>query len=95
MVPFLAGETFAASTHATYTWCMSQLTIYLPEELVREVRRRARKKGRSVSAYLAELARNDAAMSTWPEAFVATFGSWEGEPPIIEEQRFERRKRLR
>lgn len=67
---------------------MSQVTIYLPDELERELRAAAKKAGKSFSAYLAELAsRKKKAGGGWPKAFRATFGGWEGEleePPELE-----------
>ena len=58
---------------------MSQVTLYLPEALLRDVRRLAKAKRLSVSAYVTELVRREATVETWPEEFLATFGSWEGD----------------
>jgi predicted CopG family antitoxin len=67
---------------------MSQVTIYLPDELERELRAAAKKAGKSFSAYIAELAsRRKKPGRGWPKAFKATFGAWEGEfeePPELD-----------
>ena len=66
---------------------MSQVTIYLPAELEKELRAGARKAGKSLSAYVAELASGTKARpEKWSRAFLATFGSWQGgfrEPPEL------------
>ena len=54
---------------------MAQVTIYLPDELEREVRRAAKKAHKSVSAYLTELAAIRTNPSTWPKGFSALYGS--------------------
>lgn len=59
---------------------MSQVTIYLPDDVERELRAAARKAGKSFSAYLTELAtRRRKPKKGWPRAFLATFGGWEGD----------------
>lgn len=67
---------------------MSQVTIYLPDDLERELRSAARKAGKSFSAYVVELAtrRKSVKGKGWPREFLATFGSWRGdfeEPPEL------------
>lgn len=68
---------------------MSQVTIYMPDDVERELRAAARKAGKSFSAYITELAtrKKPAKGKGWPRAFLATFGAWEGEfeePPELE-----------
>ncbi len=67
---------------------MSQVTIYLPDELEKELRAGARKAGKSLSAYVAELAAGKKSRrGKWSREFLATFGSWKGEleaPPELE-----------
>jgi len=61
---------------------MSQLHLYLPEELEREVRRRAAKRGLSVSAFLSKLVRSQVA-DEWPDGYFETVvGGWKGEPLV-------------
>ena len=59
------------------------MTIYVPDELVGEIRRRARKSHKSVSAYLVDLAAREVRPRAWPKSFLALYGSWEGKlvPP--------------
>ena len=64
---------------------MSQITIYLPEGLESEVRRRAKAARKSVSAYFADLAKRTIAPSRWPKGFDALFGAWEGPFPEPED----------
>lgn len=49
---------------------MAQLTIYLPEDLIREARERARSEDRSVSAWVAELVRRETTNKQWPKSLV-------------------------
>ncbi len=58
---------------------MSQLTIYLPDELERELRAAAKRSGQSVSAYIAQLAGRRRVARAWPREFLDTFGGWEGD----------------
>lgn len=65
---------------------MAQVTIYLPDELEKKVRREAKRARKSLSAYLAELAAGRRAPKKgWPEGFAALFGSWEGDFPQPED----------
>ena len=61
---------------------MSQITIYLPDDVEREVRRAARRARVSVSAFLAGLARKLVSPERWPSRFDRLYGSWEGEFPV-------------
>jgi hypothetical protein len=59
---------------------MPQLHLYLPDELVDQVKERARARGLSVSAYLAEIVKSQM-VDDWPEDFFDTVvGGWAGEP---------------
>ena len=75
---------------------MSQVTIYLPDALERELRSAARKAGKSFSAYIVDLAtrKKSGKGKGWSREFLATFGGWKGpfeEPP---EFRLEKRDEL-
>lgn len=60
---------------------MAQLHCYVPEEVARQAQRRAEQAGLSLSRYLAELVKRDAAQADgWPEGYFDLFGSWQGEP---------------
>lgn len=59
---------------------MPQLHLYLPRALAEEVRRRADRKGVSVSRFLADLVRAQVA-DDWPEDFFSeVVGGWHGAP---------------
>lgn len=62
---------------------MAQLTIYLPEDVEKALRRRARVAKKSLSAYVVDLARGpDKKTTGWPKGFAKLAGSWEGDFPI-------------
>ena len=60
---------------------MAQLHCYVPEDIAREVQRKASQSGLSLSRYLAELVKRDAGIGAgWPEGYFDLFGKWEGAP---------------
>jgi hypothetical protein len=69
---------------------MAQVTIYLPDDVARDVKARARRAGKSLSAYLTTLARREGSRGArgddWPKEFWELFGSWEGDFPIPEDR---------
>jgi cytochrome P450 len=58
---------------------MAQLTIYLSEPAAREARRRARRRGKSLSAYIAELLERETARHRWPRDLVALLREGKGD----------------
>lgn len=58
---------------------MPQVTIYLPDDLLDEVKGEARRANKSLSAFMADLARRSVRPGGWPEGFWDLFGSWDGE----------------
>ena len=64
---------------------MGQVTIYLPEPLLAQIRKKAREAHKSVSAYMADLAKRDARSEEWPRSFVTLYGSCEGGLPEMED----------
>jgi hypothetical protein len=59
---------------------MPQLHLYVSDDLAAEVERRARKRGLSVSRYLAEVVRREV-VTEWPRDFFdKVVGGWVGEP---------------
>jgi hypothetical protein len=61
---------------------MPQLHLYLPERVAERVRTRARERGMSVSAWLAELVVRDVS-ADWPDGFFSeVIGGWQGEPLV-------------
>lgn len=58
---------------------MAQLHCYVPEDIAQQVQHRAERAGQSVSRYLAELVKRDAAQgSGWPEGYFDLFVPIEG-----------------
>jgi len=64
---------------------MAQITIYLPDDLARDLRQRAKRSGKSLSSVVAELARLQFRPGAWPDAVKEAFGSWEGAFPEPED----------
>lgn len=58
---------------------MAQLTIYIPDELERKIREQAKREGKSLSSFVADLTRQAVAPDAWSDAFLALYGAWEGE----------------
>ena len=58
---------------------MAQLHCYVPDGVAEKIQQKAQQSHLSVSKYLAELVKRDAA-SSWPEAyFKNVIGCWQGE----------------
>jgi macrodomain Ter protein organizer (MatP/YcbG family) len=62
---------------------MSQLTIYLPEQVISKLRANARRTGKSVSAYVTELIEKRERPNQWPKHFRKLYGSCRGTLPEI------------
>jgi hypothetical protein len=75
--------TLTASYVATYKWPMSQVTIYLPPDVERLVRREAKKARKSLSAWLTELARREVQPSGWPEGYFEALKVPGGAPMVL------------
>ena len=74
---------------------MGQLTIYLPDEVEKRVRREVRRRKTTVSAYIARLADGDRRDAKgWPEGYEELFGSCKDDPLIIPEADIPRIPRL-
>ncbi len=54
---------------------MAQVTIYLPDEILKHVKREAKRRKISVSAYLTSLASRAAKPPEWPPDFASLYGS--------------------
>ncbi len=61
---------------------MPQLHLYVPERVADRVRSRARERGMSVSAWLAELVIRDVSTDWPPDFFTEVVGGWRGEPLV-------------
>ena len=58
---------------------MAQVTIYIPDDLESELRREAKRAGRSLSSLVVDLARRQLRPTGWPPGFADMFGAWRGE----------------
>lgn len=59
---------------------MPQLHMYVPEQVAKSLRDRARAKNMSISKYLAELVEREV-VNDWPEGyFEGVLGRWQGVP---------------
>ncbi|MHB8874142.1 MAG: hypothetical protein ACYC8T_10685 [Myxococcaceae bacterium] len=70
------------------------MTLYLPDELEKELRRGAKRAKKSLSAYVAELAAQRLQPQGWPKGFLETFGGWKGSFPEPSELPYEERDPL-
>jgi hypothetical protein len=64
---------------------MAQVTLYLPGDVADRIRREARKSGKSLSAYVTELAARELAPAKWPRGFSRLYGSWVGRFPAVDD----------
>jgi hypothetical protein len=62
---------------------MSQLTIYLPDAVLRKLRAGARKARKSVSSYVSDLLERREKPAQWPEGFRDLYGSCKGTLPDV------------
>jgi len=62
---------------------MAQLTIYLPEPVLRRLRAGSRRAKKSVSAYVSELLSRRESKAQWPDGFRELYGSCRGELPDV------------
>lgn len=73
---------------------MAHLNLYIPDALKKQLERKARAAGKSLSAYMTELAQRTVASNAedWEGAVRSTSGSWQGEFPAIEQLTSEKRE---
>ena len=66
---------------------MAQLNFYVPDDVEDKIRRAAKRRGQSISAYLAELVKERVGGGNeWPpDFFEKTLGGWLGDFPEIED----------
>ena len=65
---------------------MAQVTIYLPKDLEARLRRKARRARKSMSSYIADLARHAVSRGRGRGELDRLYGSWKGEFPPIEDR---------
>ena len=73
---------------------MPQITIYLPADIAAEVKKKAKALHKSLSAYLAELARREARPTRWPKRFLDLYGGIKENLPEVEDLPLEKRENL-
>lgn len=66
---------------------MGQLNFYVPSDVEDKIRRAAKRRGQSISTYLAEIVKEQiAGGNDWPpDFFTKTLGGWQGDFPEIED----------
>ena len=82
----------ALSKYTRILGYVAQVTIYVPDEVARRLRREARRAKRSVSAYIVDLVQRRGGQGAWPSEFADLFGSCQlpaiddappEEPPLL------------
>lgn len=65
---------------------MSQLNVYVPDDLAKEIRRKARESGESISRFLSRLFRKEIGKKKeWHKNFFTKIvGGWKGDFPPVE-----------
>lgn len=58
---------------------MAQVTIYLPDALAVAAKHRAKRSGKSVSAWIADVLARELEPKRWPKALVDLLGSGKGD----------------
>lgn len=63
---------------------MSQLNFYVPDEVEEQIKKAAKKEGKSISAFLADLVKSKFKPKTWSGSFFSELvGGWQGDFPEI------------
>ena len=74
---------------------MSQLNFYVPDDVEEQIKKAAKKEGKSISAFLSELVKSKFKPKTWSDDFFTELaGGWKGEFPEIERQKPQKRDKL-
>jgi len=62
---------------------MSQLHFYVPDEVEKQIRNKAKQANLPLSRYLAELVKRETSQKNqWPEGYFELFDQWEGESTV-------------
>ena len=64
---------------------VAQITIYVPDDVARRIKREAKLRKKSVSAFIAELAAGSGASPGWPRDFFRIQGSCKGSLAVPED----------
>lgn len=74
---------------------MSQLNIYVPNEMEKAIRAEAKKESKSLSAYLMDVVRGHLQHDKWQDGFFRkVVGGWQGDFPEINRKAAEERDLL-
>jgi metal-responsive CopG/Arc/MetJ family transcriptional regulator len=74
---------------------MAQLNVYVPDKLAEEIRKMAKREGKSLSAFLVDLVRQRLGGERWPKGFFTeVVGRWKGEFPEVKRPPPEEREGL-
>jgi len=66
---------------------MPQINLYVSDDLEKQIRKEAKRRRLSLSAYLTGLIRNRVEKKDWREGFFTrVVGGWQGEAPEIERE---------
>ncbi len=64
---------------------MSQLNFYVPDEIEEQIRETAKKEGKTISSFLADLVKASFPEKKWEtKFFTEVAGAWDGEFPKID-----------
>lgn len=64
---------------------MAQLNFYVPDEVEEGIRKEAKARGKSISAYLAEVVKERIRHDKWQkDFFTKVAGGWRGECPEVD-----------
>lgn len=74
---------------------MSQLNFYVPDEIEEQIKKAAKREGKSISAFLADLVKSKFKPKKWSDDFFSELaGGWNGEFPKIERPEPQKRDSL-
>lgn len=74
---------------------MSQLNFYVPDELEDQIKKAAKKEGKSISAFLSDLVKSKFNSKTWSDDFFSNIvGGWAGDFPEIKRPKPQKRDEL-
>jgi hypothetical protein len=81
----LVGDTKTDKSCPGKAKAMPQISLYIPTELEKKVRKSAKLRGKSLSAYVTEVLSERVEPRKWSKDFFKTVvGGWKGEFPSIE-----------
>lgn len=74
---------------------MAQLNFYVPDDVETSIRREAKARRKTISAYLSEVVKEHILHDKWrKDFFTKIVGKWRGKFPAIEKLNFEERDEL-